>query len=165
MDHSAHCAIFETDLLFQTQKELNRNLLTAVIYGTVKTTRKLIEAGANINYQNEHGITPLMRSCLRKSNDVLTFLLDKGASTELKDEFGWTALFWAVRAKNCDAASLLINQGAKYDLTDYAGFTLLEYARHKDRLVYESVQCLIEAIKSNEKHLVPVKMSKSCIVS
>ena len=48
----------------------------------------LISRGANINYQDENGQTPLHHAVIEKDNDMVKWLVDKKANPKLKDVYG-----------------------------------------------------------------------------
>jgi ankyrin repeat protein len=52
--------------------------------------RALIEAGADVNRQCEHGRTPLHMAAAWGHLDVVTFLMDNGADPTIRDEEGMT---------------------------------------------------------------------------
>ncbi len=65
-----------------------------------KTTNVLLAAGAQVNKQNKHGMTPLMNAV--KTGDVLhaDLLLKQGANVNLADKKGNTALYLGLYSIN-----------------------------------------------------------------
>ena len=59
--------------------------------GMLEVVKKLVNAGANVNKQNEYGKTALFLASVYGKIDVVKYLLDNGAKTDLKDEDGYTA--------------------------------------------------------------------------
>ncbi|KAK7505363.1 hypothetical protein BaRGS_00003525, partial [Batillaria attramentaria] len=55
----------------------------------------LIDAGANVNLQDNMGRTALMLACIDQSTEIVTKLLESGADPDLEDNDGFTALVWA----------------------------------------------------------------------
>ena len=94
----------------------------------------LDEEEANINYQNEDGISALHEATLNLNIDVMTLLLQRGAIVDLEDNFQRSAL-------NCleeysgnsetdllPAINLLLLFDANPDHANNAGDTLLKWA-------------------------------------
>ena len=50
----------------------------------------LLEAGANIDAQNNFGTTPVMTAFGRTDFDVVYYLLERGANYKIKNNAGWT---------------------------------------------------------------------------
>ena len=57
----------------------------------------LLKFGADINYKNEKGQTPLFAAVSQRSLKAVTFLIQKGAKIDEQDEKGQTALMKAVQ--------------------------------------------------------------------
>ena len=58
---------------------------------------RLLEDGADINAQNNHGVTALMKACQHGRLEVVRFLRASQSNSSLKDKNGRTALFYAVQ--------------------------------------------------------------------
>ena len=93
-----------------------RDPLTAAFSGgggplTMKKTRLLIEAGADVNARcplwGDEGVTPLMAAAAFASPDVVELLLDNGALAGLRSGTGMLAHDYAVLAGREDNAFLL----------------------------------------------------------
>ena len=64
--------------------------------GDEEKAKQLISAGANPNYQDGRGVTPLMLASASGNIDLIKCLIDLGADVELGDfEKGWTASSYA----------------------------------------------------------------------
>lgn len=64
--------------------------------GNMEKAKQLISDGANPNYQDGRGVTPLMLASASGNIDLLKYLIDMGADVELGDfEKGWTASSYA----------------------------------------------------------------------
>lgn len=73
-------------------------LCNAAQKGMTTVVTALLDAGANINYQNfdkSIGLTPLMRACFDGEREVVDQLLAKGANANLKDADGRSPLHMA----------------------------------------------------------------------
>jgi ankyrin repeat protein len=58
----------------------NRPLHVAAVWGDCEAIQLLVEAGANINEQGEHGFTPLMEAVAQSNVDAAKLLVQLGAS-------------------------------------------------------------------------------------
>jgi hypothetical protein len=67
-------------------------LLTAALFGKTEAARLLIDAGADLNLQNNDGSTPLHTAAFFCRPDIVKLLLDKGADKTIKNKYGNTAL-------------------------------------------------------------------------
>ncbi len=86
-------------------------LSLATVFGNSEVIKLLLEAGANINAQDQTGKTALMHSIQPKKADVLELLIQSHADLNKTDSLGWTALMEAKFRKNDEAARLLQQAG------------------------------------------------------
>ncbi|MDH4161857.1 MAG: ankyrin repeat domain-containing protein [Nitrospirota bacterium] len=103
-------------------------LLHAAAQGYPRIARLLLDAGANTDIGNLHGITPLMYSARYGNVDVCRILLEYGANPDLQDVYGWTALMVSARIGSADVAEMLIKTGAGINITDRNAMTALDFA-------------------------------------
>lgn len=66
-------------------------LISAAVFGKLDAARLLIEAGADINFQNNDGSTALHTAAFFCRPAIVEMLLDKGADKTLKNKYGATA--------------------------------------------------------------------------
>jgi ankyrin repeat protein len=66
-------------------------LITASLFGKTEEAKILIDAGADINFQNNDGSTALHTSAFFCRPEIVKLLLDKGADKTLRNKFGSTA--------------------------------------------------------------------------
>lgn len=89
-------------------------LINATFYGEIEIMRWLIEKGADVNYQDKGGYTPLHFAVQERRMNALDLLFENGANPNLKDRHGnsplWTAVFNA--KGNFDIVKKLIENGA-----------------------------------------------------
>ena len=90
--------------------------LTGAIRGeNYDMVEQLLCAGADVNFQEESGFTPLMEACWLKNFDICQLLLKHGANVHLISTFGSsdsTALFWAGCFGDLEIVKLLLEHGA-----------------------------------------------------
>ena len=125
---------------------LNRALLGAVADGEIEIARKLLARGANANFRNRSGETPLTFSAAWNQLDLLRLLLSHGADPNIADRTGGTALMLAAQHGSAQMVRELLRKNANPRLKDSAGHTALDHLnwrRHAD-LEREEIRRLIE---------------------
>ena len=65
-------------------------LISAAVFGKTEEAKILIDAGADINFQNNDGSTPLHTAAFFCRPEIVRMLLDKGADKTIKNKFGAT---------------------------------------------------------------------------
>lgn len=66
-------------------------LITASLFGKTEMAKTLIEAGADVNFQNNDGSTALHTSAFFCRPEIVNMLLHNGADKTIKNKFGATA--------------------------------------------------------------------------
>jgi len=90
---------------------VNTEFLHVVAAGEVARANKLLQEGADINFQNpSDGNTALHIAIGKCDNNLIGMLLDKGARTDLFNTSMTTPLMHAARSGNVDAAKLLLER-------------------------------------------------------
>jgi ankyrin repeat protein len=124
--------------------ELNELLLEAIDKVELARVQELIEAGADVNFVNGQGDTPLLFAISLFSGTaeevkVFGLLLEKGANPNARDSTGETLLHKAVNDESelgidtghhIEFARLLLQYGADIEATNSCGDTALDDAIH-----------------------------------
>jgi uncharacterized protein len=63
-------------------------LISATVFGKTEEAKLLIDAGVDLNFQNNDGSTALHTAAFFCRPEILTMLLEKGADKTLKNKFG-----------------------------------------------------------------------------
>jgi len=65
-------------------------LISASVFGKPEAAKLLIDAGADLNFQNNDGSTALHTAAFFCHPDIVKMLLDKGADKTIKNKYGAT---------------------------------------------------------------------------
>lgn len=65
-------------------------LISAAVFGKTEEARTLVEAGADLNFQNNDGSTALLSAAFFCRPEIVKMLLDKGADKTIKNKYGAT---------------------------------------------------------------------------
>lgn len=121
-------------------------LMMAAQDGKADVVSKLLEAGANCNKCNGHGLSALMQAS-RGGIEVLKMLLDAGANVNFAGNNGWTVLLSAIQEGRLDKVRLLLDAGADFrHLDHYHNSPLIAAATiDNDACATEMVRYLLNA--------------------
>jgi uncharacterized protein len=92
----------------QSNADLNvtYNTNTALTYaardGFTEIARLLIDAGAEVNWIDREGVTPLILASLKGHTEIVQLLLDHGADKTVVDQWNRTALDYVLRRGEAD---------------------------------------------------------------
>lgn len=89
--------------------------------------RLFIDKGANLNFQDDNGHTPLSLAALYGRTEIIKILIDKGVDVNIKNMYGCTALMAMLWPwyNNIETAKLLMDNGIDLDIQDNNGYTAL----------------------------------------
>lgn len=105
-------------LLFTNLSAQSPNLLNKVRDNDLNAAKELINAGADVNMQDDMmGYTPLILSILGGHTEMTELLLSKGADINIQDKMtGYTPLMQALNSNKTEMAELLLEKGADYNI-------------------------------------------------
>jgi ankyrin repeat protein len=98
-------------------------LISAALFGKTEIAKMLIEAGADLNIQNNDGSTALITAAFFCRPQIIEMLLNKNADKTLKNNYNQTALdavsssFQSVKPSYEALGKMLQPMGLKLDLT------------------------------------------------
>ncbi len=78
------------------KEKLSRSLFKSLAKGSLKKVKHLIDQGADINYQDEHGTSVLMQAVIHDNSEIVQLLLDFNVDVDLTDNSGCTAYMKAL---------------------------------------------------------------------
>lgn len=118
-------------------------------------TKALINAGADINSQNEDGNTALIFASINEHSNIVEELLRANANPDLQNKNGYTALMLAVQNNNYQTARALVQFGADVNLQNKNGKNAFNIAKKSTPIAQmvnpENTQYWFNAIIDNNK--------------
>ncbi len=97
--------------------------------GDTQGVERALEAGADLQAGDAHGITPLMAAVRAGRANIAALLVERGAQVRAQDKRGFTALHYAAQNGMNDTARLLLDRGAAVDArAGTGGYTPLHLA-------------------------------------
>ncbi len=104
--------------------------------------RLLLKLGANVNYIDINGRTPLMLAASMGRLSSIKILMENYASHDIIDTFGWSALMFSVYYNHVDVVNFMLKNGVDPNLTSEQGLSALKIAQEHKRL--KMVDILLE---------------------
>ncbi len=84
-------------------------ILAAAMQHDWKTTRRLLDAGANLDLADENRFTPLMAAAMQGRTDMLREFVGRVTDIESKDRSGRSALYYAIAAGQTESVKFLLS--------------------------------------------------------
>jgi ankyrin repeat protein len=103
---------FASDPFHARNPTAEMNLRSAAFVGDLSAMRRVIAGGAQIDWVDYDGWTPLFWAVFADRVDAAKLLLEKGANVNHKDKSGRTALYWAALRLPPDIIDVLLSHGA-----------------------------------------------------
>ena len=95
----------------------NAALIKAAVAGDVHTIKKLLDSGAEVNYQLD-GVTPVLAAATAGHLDAVTLLLDRGADVNARDASSRTIIKLALDNDHVALAQALVKRYPNMIITD-----------------------------------------------
>lgn len=105
--------------------EQGEAVLHAARRGELDALESLLEKGANMNFCDQYGLTPLHVAAIKGYKDVVMMLVEFGAGVECRDAEGHTPLHLAVEGGSIETVDVLICRGANVNAQTTKGATPL----------------------------------------
>ncbi|MEM4331760.1 MAG: ankyrin repeat domain-containing protein [Candidatus Micrarchaeia archaeon] len=103
--HPAHERNFgEVDIL-------SERLMDAVASNNLKKVKNLIKKGADPNFRDERGFTPLFYAVIKGNYDIAEFLISQNADVNVKAKYEGDLMMYAVFTGNVNLVRLLKQSG------------------------------------------------------
>lgn len=108
-------------------EDKNEKLMSVAKSGNLQDLRAIIADGADIDYMDRYGRTPLSVAVHFNSRDMVKGLVESGANSN-HGRNGWEPLFLAILQDNTSLLQYLLENGADINFIDNFGNTALEWA-------------------------------------
>ncbi|MCJ7764340.1 MAG: ankyrin repeat domain-containing protein [Thiovulaceae bacterium] len=95
--------------------------------------RLLMQLGADVNYRDLNGRTPLMLAASMGRLPAVEILMSNYASATVIDNFGWSALMFGVYYNHFHVVAYMLDNGVNPNLISEQGLTALKIAREHKR--------------------------------
>ncbi|KAI6810896.1 GDPD-domain-containing protein [Hortaea werneckii] len=133
-DQKPHTRVTHTDV-----EKNGASLSLATKSNFTKIVKLLVEAGVDVDYQDQQGETALHVAARFGFDECAQILMDtpgpSGVNVELAEKtYGWTPLFIACVDGHFEIAKLLVQKGATVSKKDHSGWTPQEHAALRGHL-------------------------------
>ncbi|RMY59220.1 hypothetical protein D0865_02194 [Hortaea werneckii] len=133
-DQKPHTRVTHTDV-----EKNGASLSLATKSNFTKIVKLLVDAGVDVNYQDQQGETALHVAARFGFDECAQILMDthgpSGVNVELAEKtYGWTPLFIACVDGHFEIAKLLVQKGAIVSKKDHSGWTPQEHAALRGHL-------------------------------
>ena len=109
--------------------DVNRDLMMATARGDLWRVKWLVENGANVNWRDEEGYTPMTWAAQHGHAPIVEYLASRFASVNPTDRAGYTPLMWAAQEGHVTTVEVLLKKGANPHVNDKRGATAMTLAR------------------------------------
>lgn len=108
---------------------INSELLDAAKNGCVECVRTLLDKGADVNWKDKYGMSPLLAAVYQRRAEIVHLLLDGGADINVTSYDGWTPLLCAANSPFGERLAIeLVRRGANVNAKSRCGDTALTLA-------------------------------------
>jgi len=105
--------------------DLGRQLYHACGREDPAEAARLLDAGANKEWRNPTGWTPIIRAAVNGRLATVKLLADRGADKSARDSRGMTPLNWAAYEGKSDVVAFLLDRGVDIDAVNNCGYDAL----------------------------------------
>ncbi len=123
-----------------TDEKNNTLLMHAVALQNQSLITMLLSEGADPNYINDEGFSPLHLASTNGDNTSLYYLLLSGGNPNLKDRYGITSFMYCAIACNLSTIKMMVSMGANLnEINEINKKSIIDYAvmnKNKDVLDY-----------------------------
>lgn len=143
---------FEVNMSDDLFLDASKQLLSATRTDDLKRIKELIKFGADINYKNNRGETPLNIAASMEYLDIVKYFIKKGADVNIVDNQGDNALMMPAINNNITIVSELINAKINIDNINNIGTTvLLHLSKYYS---YSSINVIYKLLKYDANWLI-----------
>lgn len=134
-----------------SREKISRQLLKASAAGDVTAIEKLLDAGADVDFYEEHFFgmdkTPLMCAARHGRVDAVKCLIERGASVDFQDRNLYTALMYAANYGHHGVVVALLDAGADISLRSASGSVARYFASSSGK---QGIVKMLDAYKSGD---------------
>lgn len=112
----------------EERQRMNEELIKAAWDNDVARARQLVQAGADVNYQDDTQQSAYLIAASEGYVDLLDLTLRNGAKVNAKDSYNGTALIRAAERGHADIVGRLVQAGIDLDHVNNLGWTALHEA-------------------------------------
>lgn len=112
----------------EERQRMNEELIKAAWDNDVARARQLVQAGADVNYEDETQQSAYLIAASEGYVDLLDLTLRNGAEINAKDSYNGTALIRAAERGHADIVGRLVHAGIDLDHVNNLGWTALHEA-------------------------------------
>lgn len=126
----------------QGNSALHTGIMNRLAGSSLLITKTLIKNKADLNSQNNLGITPLLLSVRHNKEKIFNLLLTSGANYEITDKQGAGILHYAVYSQNVSLINKALKLGVNINVQDNKGLPPISYAANSSQ--WSIVRFLLE---------------------
>lgn len=146
------------------------DLFDALLTEDLTLLTELLEAGCDVNAQDEEGRTALIQATLYNNVEVVQILIEHGANVNTRDFFnGYAALHFAARNYSLELMQLLLKHKAEVDIKDINGntplFLAVVNASGKKGIIQQLLQNGADRNFANNQGISPLELAKTLEVA
>lgn len=130
-------------------ENLNRSLMISILNNNIKKVKELIKKGANVNYIDKFGWSPLHTAILANNHKIVKELIKYNANINLQNKHGTTPLMLAAIKKNKKIIRILMEENALTNLSDKNGLNVFDHAKE--------LRVFILGLKNEREFMNPIK--------